>query len=415
MLFERPEIGESAVLVSVLLKKSPGPDLEELKELTESASIQVAASMQIIREKPNPKFFIGKGKLDDLKSLIREFGAHLVIINNNLSAGQQRNLEKELDCRVVTRTELILMIFADRALSHEGQLQVELAQLKHAQTRLVKGWTHLDRQKGGIGVRGAGEKQVELDRRMLSDRVKVYEKKLDQISKNRKQNRRLRQSNKTPTVALVGYTNAGKSTLFNALSGADALVENRLFATLDPLIRRLQIPGLRESMIADTVGFVSQLPHQLVEAFHATLEEVLGSNLLLHVVDVSDPNYETRIDQVREVVVQIGASKIPELLVFNKVDLVEISQRSILEKNLGVCVSAKELSGLEGLRARIASVIGVTSPYKFLLEPSDGATRAWLYRSGAVLKEDLQENGKLAMTLRADEMLLKELRMRRQR
>ena len=338
-----------------------------------------------------------------------------MIINNNLSAGQQRNLEKELDCRVVTRTELILMIFADRALSHEGQLQVELAQLKHAQTRLVKGWTHLDRQKGGIGVRGAGEKQVELDRRMLSDRVKVYEKKLDQISKNRKQNRRLRQSNKTPTVALVGYTNAGKSTLFNALSGADALVENRLFATLDPLIRRLQIPGLRESMIADTVGFVSQLPHQLVEAFHATLEEVLGSNLLLHVVDVSDPNYETRIDQVREVVVQIGASKIPELLVFNKVDLVESSQRSILEKNLGVCVSAKELSGLEGLRARIASVIGVTSPYKFLLEPSDGATRAWLYRSGAVLKEDLQENGKLAMTLRADEMLLKELKMRRQR
>ena len=306
------------------------------------------------------------------------------------------------------------MIFADRALSHEGQLQVELAQLKHAQTRLVRGWTHLDRQKGGVGLRGAGEKQVELDRRMLSDRVKFFEKKLAQIEKNRRQNRRLRHSNETQTMALVGYTNAGKSSLFNRLSGADALVADKLFATLDPTIRRVSLPGVRECMLADTVGFVSQLPHQLVEAFHATLEEVSGADLLLHVVDVSDENFEARIEQVRDVLGQIGADDIPELLVFNKVDLLDDWDRLDSLGNLGVCISVKSEYGLDELTKRIASVIGVLSPYQFKLSVCDGSTRAWLYQKSAIIEEKFEEEGYFDLTLRGDPALIKELKKRTQ-
>lgn len=412
MLFERPEIGESAVLVSVELDRFAAPDLDELVELSKSAGLYVAQASLIKRDRAHAKWFIGKGKLDELRQAVKKENAGLLIFNNELSAGQQRNIEIEAECRVVTRTELILMIFADRARTHEGQLQVELAQLKHAQTRLVKGWTHLDRQKGGIGFRGAGEKQVELDKRMLSDRVKFHEKKLEQIGKNRRQNRRLRHNNEAQTIALVGYTNAGKSSLFNALSGADALVEDKLFATLDATVRRLELAGVRESMLADTVGFISELPHQLVEAFHSTLEEVSGADLLLHVVDISDLNYEARIDQVKRVLGQIGADHIPEIVVYNKIDLIENVRELDLARQAGICISAKNNFGLDELKQAIASVIGVYSPYKFRLNPGDGATRAWLYRKRAVIEEQIRDDGCFNLTLRADPSLIKELKKR---
>ena len=412
MLFERPEIGESAVLVSVELDRFAAPDLDELVELSKSAGLHVAGASLIKRDRAHAKWFIGKGKLDELRQAVKKENAGLLIFNNELSAGQQRNIEIEAECRVVTRTELILMIFADRARTHEGQLQVELAQLKHAQTRLVKGWTHLDRQKGGIGFRGAGEKQVELDKRMLSDRVKFHEKKLEQIGKNRRQNRRLRHNNEAQTIALVGYTNAGKSSLFNALSGADALVEDKLFATLDATVRRLELAGVRESMLADTVGFISELPHQLVEAFHSTLEEVSGADLLLHVVDISDLNYEARIDQVKRVLGQIGADHIPEIVVYNKIDLIENVRELDLARQAGICISAKNNFGLDELKQAIASVIGVYSPYKFRLNPGDGATRAWLYRKRAVIEEQIRDDGCFNLTLRADPSLIKELKKR---
>ena len=412
MLFERPEIGESAVLVSVELDRFAAPDLDELVELSKSAGLYVAQASLIKRDRAHAKWFIGKGKLDELCQAVKKENAGLLIFNNELSAGQQRNIEIEAECRVVTRTELILMIFADRARTHEGQLQVELAQLKHAQTRLVKGWTHLDRQKGGIGFRGAGEKQVELDKRMLSDRVKFHEKKLEQIGKNRRQNRRLRHNNEAQTIALVGYTNAGKSSLFNALSGADALVEDKLFATLDATVRSLELAGVRESMLADTVGFISELPHQLVEAFHSTLEEVSGADLLLHVVDISDLNYEARIDQVKRVLGQIGADHIPEIVVYNKIDLIENACELDLARQAGICISAKNNFGLDELKQAIASVIGVYSPYKFRLNPGDGATRAWLYRKRAVIEEKVRDDGCFNLTLRADPSLIKELKKR---
>ena len=414
MLFERPEVGATAILISVTFEKSPSPDLDELVELSKTAGLLVVEAMKLFKERINPKSFIGKGKLEEIKQIAKRHEAGLLVINNELSPGQQRNIETAVHCRVVTRTELILMIFADRALSHEGQLQVELAQHKHAQTRLVRGWTHLDRQKGGVGLRGAGEKQVELDRRMLSDRVKFFEKKLAQIEKNRRQNRRLRHSNETQTMALVGYTNAGKSSLFNRLSGADALVADKLFATLDPTIRRVSLPGVRECMLADTVGFISQLPHQLVEAFHATLEEVSGADLLLHVVDVSDENFETRIEQVGDVLRQIGARDIPELLVFNKVDLLDDWDQLDSLGKLGVCISVKNEYGLDELTKRIASVIGVFSPYQFKLSVCDGSTRAWLYQKSAIIEEKFEEEGYFDLTLRGDPALIKELKKRTQ-
>ena len=414
MLFERPEVGASAVLVSVTFRNANAPDLEELVELSKTAGLSVLEAKSVVKERINPKWFLGKGKLEEINQIARKHEVGVLVINNELSPGQQRNIELAINCRVITRTELILMIFADRALSHEGQLQVELAQLKHAQTRLVKGWTHLDRQKGGIGFRGAGEKQVELDRRMLNDRVKFFEKKLAQIEKNRRQNRRLRHSNETQTIALVGYTNAGKSSLFNRLSGAEALVEDKLFATLDPTIRRVNLPGVRECMLADTVGFVSHLPHQLVEAFHATLEEVSGADLLLHLIDVSDENFEARKEQVRDVLRQIGADRVPELLVFNKVDRVDDWDQLKSLGKLGVCISAKSGYGLEKLTKRIGSVIGVFSPYHFKLSVCDGSTRAWLHQKSAIIEEKLEEEGYFDLTLRGDPALIKELKKRTQ-
>ena len=411
MLFERPESGDKAVLLHVELHGKDNPDQAEFAELARSAQIDVVHLASAKRSSPHPRWFVGSGKVDDLKAVLQWAGASLILINHELSPGQQRNLEQALNCRLITRTELILTIFAERARSHEGQLQVELAQLKHAQTRLVRGWTHLDRQKGGIGMRGAGEKQIELDQRMLSARVKGTEQKLQNVARRRRQNRRSRNRQGTPTVSLVGYTNAGKSTLFNAITQADVFAQDLLFATLDPTTRKIEVPGAGNVVMTDTVGFVSALPHALVEAFKATLEEVVHSDLLLHVVDGSDPLYEDRIEQVQAVLDEIGAGEVPTLIAVNKVDLMDTELRAMLGNT--TLVSALTGQGIIQLLDGVGAALGVVAPHQVVLSARDGRNRAWLYQSGAVLDETMLTDGSVRLTVRADDKLLGQIRQRR--
>lgn len=411
MLFDRPEAGRRTLLLQIELRKEANPDAQELAELARSAQLVVASVVTVKRDAPHPRWFVGSGKVEELAQALALQNADIVLVNHDLSPAQQRNLEQALDCRLITRTELILTIFADRARSHEGQLQVELAQLKHAQTRLVRGWTHLDRQKGGIGMRGAGEKQIELDQRMLSERIKATQGKIAEVSKRRQQNRRGRNRRGTPTITLVGYTNAGKSTLFNSLTDAHVLAQDMLFATLDPTMRKVQVPGTGEVVLADTVGFVSLLPHTLVEAFKATLEEVIHSDLLLHVVDVSDPLWRERKEQVQQVLDEIGAGELRQLVVLNKADLLSPeAQRSLA--GFGCLISAQLHEGLDGLVKQMGDVLGVVAPHRVILPAADGRNRAWLYQSGAVLAEKLREDGSVQLTVQADQQLLGQIRQR---
>ena len=409
MLFDRPEAGRLTLLLQVELRKADNPDGHELAELARSADLVVVDTILARREAPDSRWFVGSGKVQEIKALLALTEAEILLINHDLSPGQQRNLEQELGCRLITRTELILTIFAERARSHEGQLQVELAQLKHAQTRLVRGWTHLDRQKGGIGLRGAGEKQIELDQRMLAERLKATEQKLSDVAKRREQNRRGRNRRGTPTVSLVGYTNAGKSTLFNSVTNADVLTEDKLFATLDPTMRRINVPGAGEVVLTDTVGFVSSLPHSLVEAFKATLEEVVHCDLLLHVIDIADPMWQERVEQVEAVLKEIGAKEVPSIRVMNKADLLSEEERQHFEYS-DTLVSAVKGQGLNELMQFIGSALGVVAPHEVLLGAGDGKTRAWLYQSGAVLDETLLTDGRLQLTVQADEHLLGQLK-----
>jgi GTPase len=413
LFFERPEAGRRAVLLHLNLKRAAidaPDDPDECVELARSAGIDVACAVTGSRDTPHPRWFVGEGKLEELSRCLAEAGADLLIVNHSLSPAQQRNLEQHLGCRAMSRTELILHIFADRARTYEGKLQVELAQLRHAQTRLVRGWTHLDRQKGGIGLRGVGETQLELDQRMLNDRIRGVEKKLDSVARRRGQGRRRRQRGHVRTVSLVGYTNAGKSTLFNALTAANVTSEDRLFATLDPTMRQLHVPGVGEVVLADTVGFISHLPHSLVRAFKATLEEVSGSDLLLHVIDASHPDLEQHVGQVDAVLQEIGADALPVVRVLNKIDRLPPAARGSLSTGDGaVAVSAVTGEGLDDLRTAIGAAFGVAPPVEVLLPAGAGRIRAWLYGIGAVEDEQVREDGSLALVVRTGPDVLERL------
>ncbi|HTQ99334.1 MAG TPA: ribosome rescue GTPase HflX, partial [Candidatus Acidoferrum sp.] len=322
MFFERPDSGEIAILVHVGLDPArEEADIREFEELALSAGASPAQLITASARLTTPRFLVGSGKVEEIAAALAEHKAQLVLFNNTLTPSQERNLEKELKCRVLDRTGLILDIFAQRARSHEGKLQVELAQLKHSATRLVRGWTHLDRQKGGIGLRGAGETQLEIDQRLIGVRITQIRKSLEKVRTQREQGRRARKRAEIPTISLVGYTNAGKSSLFNRLCGDRTYVANQLFATLDSTLRKLPIPNFGPAILADTVGFIRQLPHQLVDAFRATLEETVEARLLLHVVDCHNDERQLLIEEVNKVLEEIGADEVPTLMVFNKVDL----------------------------------------------------------------------------------------------
>jgi len=356
-MFERPQGGDRALLVSLDLGDGEQEaKVAELRELAASAALRVIAVVQGKRMRPDPATFAGKGKVAEIGALVSEQQAAVVIFNHVLSPAQERNLEKALSCRVVDRVSLILDIFAQRARSHEGKLQVELAQLQHMSTRLVRGWTHLERQKGGIGLRGPGETQLETDRRLLGKRVKVLKEKLSTVQMQRAVQRRARQRAQVLSVALVGYTNAGKSTLFNALTKADAYAANKLFATLDTTTRKLHTPGGRDVVLSDTVGFIRDLPATLVAAFRATLEETVQSDLLLHVVDASSEEQDMQIAEVNRVLGEIGASELPQVLVMNKTDLTALPaalERDEYGRIARLRVSARTGAGVDLVRVAI--------------------------------------------------------------
>ncbi|MEW8395602.1 MAG: ribosome rescue GTPase HflX, partial [Candidatus Thiodiazotropha sp.] len=321
-MFERPKAGERAVLVHLDLGAARDQDeIDEFRDLALSAGADPITLVSGSRQQPDPKLFVGRGKAEEIKRIVALEGADLVIFDHTLSPSQERNLEREFNCRVVDRTGLILDIFSQRARSFEGKLQVELAQLQHLSTRLVRGWTHLERQKGGIGLRGPGETQLESDRRLLNQRIHQIRRRLERVDSQREQGRRGRERADIPTVSLVGYTNAGKSTLFNRLVGSSVYAADQLFATLDPTLRRLELKAEGAVVLADTVGFISNLPHDLVAAFKSTLQETTDASLLLHVVDASSHQRATCITEVNDVLRQIGADKVHQIEIFNKTDL----------------------------------------------------------------------------------------------
>jgi GTP-binding protein HflX len=359
-MFDRPSAGNRAILVQLDFgERDFGERLDEFHMLAESAGAVPLAVIKGKRGSPDPKTFAGRGKVVEIGQAVQAEDADIVIFNHELAPGQQRNLERELECRVVDRSSLILDIFALRAKSHEGKLQVELAQLQHLATRLVRGWTHLERQKGGIGLRGPGEKQLETDRRLLGKRVALLKDRLKQLERQRKVRRRARSRAEVLAVSLVGYTNAGKSTLFNALTKAGAYAANQLFATLDTTARRLYIEGAGQIVLSDTVGFIRDLPHSLVAAFRATLEETAQADLLLHVVDSASPDRDQQMRAVHEVLGEIGAAEVPQIIVWNKIDLTAAGpgvERDDCGRLARVRVSARSGAGLDLLRDALAEI-----------------------------------------------------------
>jgi GTPase len=394
----RARARERALLVQLRLPGlDPDTELEELRLLVHSAGGDDCAVLTGKRERPDVATFLGKGKAEELRDLVTSAQAEVVIVNHDLSPAQERNLEKIVSCRVLDRNGLILDIFAQRARSHEGKLQVELAQLEHLSTRLVRGWTHLERQRGGIGLRGPGETQLETDRRLIRERVKSLTRRLEKVRAQRQSRRKARHKIPIPTVSLVGYTNAGKSTLFNRLTGAEVYVADQLFATLDPTMRHVALAGNADVILADTVGFIRHLPHQLVEAFKSTLEEVAEADLLLHVVDGSSPERREQIEQVQKVLQEIEADHIPQITVFNKIDLTGESPR--LERDetgrvTRVFLSAASGAGVELLLEALSehSRSGRVTQ-RLRLPPAAGRLRALIYEHLNVVQETITEHG----------------------
>ena len=404
-MFERPGGGERAILVRLLLDGAEeAQNSAEFRDLAASAGAECVALIGGRRYAPDPRLFVGSGKAEEIRAAVEEHGAQLALFDHALSPSQERNLEALLKCRVVDRTGLILDIFAQRARSFEGKLQVELAQLRHLSTRLVRGWTHLERQRGGIGLRGPGETQLETDRRLLADRIRQIRLRLDRVERQREQGRRARCKADLPTVSLVGYTNAGKSTLFNALTQADVYVADQLFATLDPTLRRLDLPGAEPVVLADTVGFINRLPHELVAAFRSTLRETGEASLLVQVIDASHPDREAMIEQVETVLAEIGAAEVPQLRVFNKIDLSGEPPR--LERDAdgqarAVWASAMTGAGIDLLLAALTERLRGEAVHGWLcLPPMAARLRARLFSLGAVVAEHAGPEGECLIEVR---------------
>lgn len=413
MFFEREKGGDQAILVHLDFPEGDDrQDPYEFDELVRSAGATPLAMLRGTRKKPDARCYIGQGKLAELQALVEEYQADLVLFNHAISPSQARNIEAAVQCRVVDRTGLILDIFAQRARTHEGKLQVELAQLDYQATRLIRGWTHLERQKGGIGLRGPGETQLETDRRLLRKRIETIKERLDKVAKQRQQNRRARLRSDTAKVAIVGYTNAGKSSLFNYITESSVYAADQLFATLDPTLRRFEVPDLGAVVLADTVGFIRQLPHKLVQAFKATLQETADADLLLHLVDSASDERHFNMEQVNEVLHEIGADQVPVLQIFNKIDLLDdflpALERNELGKPWRIWLSAKTGAGTELIAPAIAELLAQELyDQEIVLRPEEGQFRAMLYQQNAVITERHDDLGRTLLHVR---MQLKDFR-----
>ncbi|MBD2795531.1 GTPase HflX [Xenorhabdus sp. 18] len=405
-MFDRYEGGELAVLVHVFFSQEKDTEnLSEFESLVTSAGVSPVQIVTGSRKAPHPKYFVGEGKAEEIAEAVKNSGADVVLFDHALSPAQERNLERLCQCRVVDRTGVILDIFAQRARTHEGKLQVELAQLRHLSTRLVRGWTHLERQKGGIGLRGPGETQLESDRRMLRDKIKQILGRLGKVEKQREQGRQARNKADIPTVSLVGYTNAGKSSLFNTITSSEVYAADQLFATLDPTLRRIEVDDVGAVVLADTVGFIRRLPHDLVAAFKATLQETRQARLLLHVVDAADTRVDENITAVDSVLEEIESHEIPSLMVMNKIDMLEdfIPRIDRDEENRPVRVWLSAQTG-EGipllLQALTERLSGEIAHYKLHLPPEAGRLRSRFYQLQAIEREWMEENGEVGVEVR---------------
>jgi GTP-binding protein HflX len=405
-LFDRYEAGEKAVLVHIIFSdENKKEDLDELKLLVSSAGVNTLETITGPRKSPHARYFVGTGKAQEIADTVKTLGANVVVFNHALTPAQQRNLEALCECLVLDRTALILDIFAQRARTYEGKLQVELAQLRHLSTRLIRGWTHLERQKGGIGLRGPGETQLETDRRLLRARISTIRSRLAKVEKQREQGRRARQRNEVPTLALVGYTNAGKSTLFNHITDAGVYAADQLFATLDPTLRKTEVVDVGSCILADTVGFIRHLPHDLVAAFKATLQETRDATLLLHIVDCSDPCYHDNIIAVQTVLDEIGAGEVPQLMIMNKIDAVEGIQAHIDFDDLGkpakVWLSAQTGAGVELLFESLTTLLsGHIRSLQLAIPANEGKLRALFHQLDCIEDESYADNGDCLLDIR---------------